>query len=260
MLKISKLNAGYEQDKQIINDLNLEVEAKTFNAIVGKNGSGKSTLCKLIACVIPADSGEISLNGQKVTNLDVAIVFQNPTDQFVRPNVYQDLAFGLENLNTSLEQIDIQIKQMAEVFGVSHLLDRSVNSLSGGEKQRIAIISNLLLAPKILILDEATDMLDPITRHNLLININDFAKKNNIIVMYITHDMNLAASLERMIVIEEGQVVANDYPANIFANPQIMKTSRLRAPYGSLLNERLSGSYQMLESSEFGEKYELKTD
>lgn len=259
MLEIRNLKYGYEVGTYVINDLNLSLKPKSFNSILGCNGSGKSTLVKLMAGILRADSGEILLAGSKLESVDVAIVFQNPQDQFVRPIVYNDLAFGLENLNIAPETIKDEINQFARCFEIEHLLDRGVHSLSGGEMQRVAIVSNILLRPKVLIMDEATDMLDPITRHNLLTKLTEFASDNDMILIYITHDMELAFSTENIIIIKNGGVVHSASPLATFNNRQVVVENRLSIPYTVELMKQVCGEYCYTNIQSFKEMYEIKT-
>ncbi len=258
MLEIKNLVFGYEYEKNIINELNLKLEAKSFNSILGSNGSGKSTLCKLIAGILKADSGQILLGGEEIKARDVAIVFQNPADQFVRPIVYNDLAFGLENLNINPKNIKEQIDNVAREFEISHLLDRSVHSLSGGEMQRVAIVSSVLLQPRVLIMDEATDMLDQITRHKLLTKLTSYAKENNIILIYITHDMELAFSTDKIIIVKGGIVTNVASPLATFNDQSIVEENRLKVPYNVELMKKICGDYCYTNLDSFKEMYELK--
>lgn len=259
MLEIKNLNYGYDYDQKVIDDLSLTLKANSFNSILGSNGSGKSTLCKLIAGVVRADSGEITLNGEEIKARDVAIVFQNPIDQFVRPTVYDDLAFGLENINMDVELIHKTINDYATEFNIRHLLDRSVGNLSGGEKQRVAIISNIMLNPKVLIMDEATDMLDPITRIDLIEKLKTHAKAQNMILMYITHDMDLAFSTDNLVILKNGDVIATGSPLSIFNNKQLVEENRLSVPYNVELMKKVCGEYCYTNLLTFKENYELNT-
>lgn len=259
MLEIKNLEYGYDFETKIINGLNLTLKSNSYNCILGSNGSGKSTLCKLIANVIEADSGEILLDGKPIKANDVAIVFQNPMDQFVRPTVYDDLAFGLENLNMAVEEIHQKIDLFATKFNIRHLLDRAVNNLSGGEKQRIAIISNIMLNPKVLIMDEATDMLDPITRIDLLNKLRAHANEQGMILIYITHDMDLAFSTDNIVIVNNGQVEITGTPLAIFNNQEVVAQNRLSVPYSVELMKKVCGEYCYTDLVTFKENYELNT-
>ncbi len=258
MLEIKNLKYGYDYDNEIIKDLSLCLKPNSFNSFLGSNGSGKSTLCKLIAHILKADSGQILLDGDPITDRDVAIVFQNPSEQFVRPSVYNDLAFGLENLNTPIDQIDNEIRKIAYDFDISNLLDRNVHSLSGGEMQRVAIVSSILLKPRVLIMDEATDMLDPITRSRLLKKLTSYAKANNMIMIYITHDMELAFSTDNIVIINDGVVDHEGSPLAIFNNKQICQANRLKVPYNVELMKKVCGEYCYTDLDSFKENYEIK--
>lgn len=257
MLEIKNLNYSYDDQKSIVSNLSLKLNANSFNSIIGSNGSGKSTLCKLIANVLRADSGEILLDNKAIDSKDVAIVFQNPSDQFVRPIVYNDLAFGLENLNIAVDEIDRQITDFAHLFNITHLLDRTISSLSGGEKQRVAIISNLMLNPKVLIMDEATDMLDPLTRIALLERVKRHAIANQMIVIYITHDMELAFSTDNIVVIKDGSVETCGAPNLVFNNQKVILDNRLEVPYSIKLMKQICGEYCYTNLLSFKESYEL---
>ncbi len=257
MLEIKNLKYGYEFETEIIKDLSLTLKSKSFNSILGSNGSGKSTLVKLIAHIVKADSGEILLDDRPITDRDVAIVFQNPAEQFVRPIVYNDLAFGLENLNMKVSDINDEINRVADEFGIKHLLDRNVHSLSGGEMQRVAIVSSILLKPRVLIMDEATDMLDPITRSRLLNQLTLFADENNIIMIYITHDMELAFSTDNIIILSDGQVTHTGTPLATFNNAKIVADNRLKVPYNVELMKVVCGEYCYTNLDSFKESYEI---
>lgn len=259
MLEIKNLEYGYDFETKIINGLNLTLKSNSYNCILGSNGSGKSTLCKLIANVIEADSGEILIDGKPIEANDVAIVFQNPMDQFVRPTVYDDLAFGLENLNMPVDQIHQKIDLFATKFNIRHLLDRAVDNLSGGEKQRIAIISNIMLNPKVLIMDEATDMLDPVTRIDLLNKLRAHASEQGMILIYITHDMDLAFSTDNIVIVNNGQVEITGTPLAIFNNQVVVDQNRLSVPYSVELMKKVCGEYCYTDLVTFKESYELNT-
>lgn len=258
MLEIRNLSYGYEYDKLIIRDLSLTLKPGSFNSILGSNGSGKSTLVKLVAHILKPDSGSILLDSVPITDRDVAIVFQNPADQFVRPIVYNDLAFGLENLNIPPTEIKRQIDEIAKAFGIGHLLERNVHSLSGGEMQRVAIVSSVLLRPRVLIMDEATDMLDPITRSRLLTQLTKFAKSNNIILIYITHDMELAFATDNIVIIKDGGVSFTGTPLATFNNQQVVAENRLSVPYNVRLMKEVCGDYCYTNLDSFKETYEIE--
>ncbi len=257
MLEIRDLKYGYDYEKVIIDIEQLEIKKSSFNCILGSNGSGKSTLCMLIANVLEKDQGTITLDGEKLGGKDVSIVFQNPMDQFVRPTVYDDLAFGLENMNMPVAKIKELITEYADKFNISHLLDRSINNLSGGEKQRVAIISNIMLKPKVLIMDEATDMLDPITRIEMIRLIKEFVIEHQMIIIYITHDMDLAFSTNNLIIIKDGKVDSVGTPLTIFNNDDIVARNRLLVPYSVRLMKRICGEYCYTDIVSFKEMYEI---
>ncbi len=195
MLKVSNLSV-----KNILNNINLSFEEGEITSIIGKNGSGKTTIVKSI-CSLIEFKGNINLNTK-----DISMVFQNPDIQFVKNIVEDDLAFGLENINLSKKEMQEKIKSFSKDFDISHLLNRSVSSLSGGEKQKIALISNLILDPKVLILDEAFEMLDARSKVKMMKFIKEIVKKKKIICINITHDNKILNFSDRVIAIKKGKV------------------------------------------------------
>lgn len=258
MLKIENLTYSYDRNP-IIAELNLEIKVNSSNALLGANGSGKSTLGKILAGIIRPDSGKITIDNQPLDENSVAIVFQNPDQQFVRPRVYDDIAFGLENKNMPIIDIESEITAIAKLFEIDHLLRRNVSSLSGGEKQRVAIVSSLILNHRLLILDEATDMLDPITRDMTIKRIIAYSHEHNITLIFITHDMELAFSIENLIIISEGKIVANSHPNSIFHNQQLVIENRLQVPDSVQIIEEVSGEFCFIGVEDFKEKYEFKS-
>ncbi len=195
MLKVSNLNV-----KDILKDINISFEAGEITSIIGSNGSGKTTLVRAIASLIEF-TGDINLK----TN-DISLVFQNPDVQFVKNIVEDDLAFGLENIKTSKKEMKEKIYSYSKEFNIEHLLKRNISSLSGGEKQKVALISNLILDPKVLILDEAFEMLDARSKVEMMVFIKKIVKKRKIICINITHDNRIINFSDTIVGINSGEI------------------------------------------------------
>ena len=167
-LEIKNLCFSYDKVTPVIDDISLSIDKGSFIAILGHNGSGKSTLAMLIVGLLEKNSGEIFFDGEEITKKNIknlqtktALVFQNPDNQFIGATVEDDIAFGLENRQVPHDQMQEEINKFAESVGMLEYLDKEPVNLSGGQKQRVALAGALILRPDILILDEATSMLDP---------------------------------------------------------------------------------------------------
>ncbi len=221
IIQITDLSFAYN-DKFVFNNLNITFKEGLYYSIIGNNGSGKSTLAKLLVGILKQNSGEIKIKD----NFKIGMVFQNPDNQFVAQKVRYDLAFGLENLGFNKKDIDLKIKDIAQKLDISHLLDYQTSDLSGGQKQRVAIASMLCMGFNVIILDEATSMIDPVAKNEFLHYIKEYKKDNDITVISITHDMSEAGSGDRVIYLKEGEVILDDTPSNVFKSnliPDFMK-------------------------------------
>ncbi|MBR3081737.1 MAG: ATP-binding cassette domain-containing protein [Clostridiales bacterium] len=209
-----------------IENLSLEIEKGSYTAILGANGSGKSTLAKLINVIEVPDSGRIVVFGKDTADDSVfwqireksACVFQNPDNQIVGTIVEEDVAFGPENLGIKLPELRERVDQALKDVGIYELRLREAASLSGGQKQKLAIAGALAMRPEILILDEATAMLDPRSRDEFLAVCEDIRHKKGLTLITITHDMSEAMRCGRVIVMSKGSKAAEGTPAKIFAD------------------------------------------
>ncbi len=216
-MKINNLNY-----KGILKDINLEFKPGEITYVLGKNGSGKSSLLKCI-------SGLVEYEGE-ITSGTKALVFQNPENQFVRSIVKDDLAFSLEKDNLNIKEMDKKILEISNIFHVDHLLNKSVLELSGGEKQKIAIISNLLLEPKVLLLDECFEMIDKKSTLEILKILQHYVKQNDIICISVVHNMEMIEKNEDIIYLKNGKV-AFDGPAKVFwENTTLLNTEVIDLP------------------------------
>ncbi len=216
-MKITNLNY-----KDILKNINIEFNPGEITYVLGKNGSGKSSLLKCI-------SGLVEYEG-KITTGTKALVFQNPENQFVRTIVKDDLAFSLEKDNLKKNEIDDKIFAISKLFKVEHLLNKSVLELSGGEKQKIAIIANLLLEPKVLLLDECFEMIDKQSTTEILKIVQQYVQQNNIICINVVHNMEMIKSNEFIIYLKNGEIVF-DGPANVFwKNSSLLRDEAIDLP------------------------------
>jgi energy-coupling factor transport system ATP-binding protein len=219
--------------KEAISHLSLSVEKGEWIAVVGPNGSGKSTLAKLIIGLLTPQSGEIFVDGQKLSNdtvydirQKIGIIFQNPDNQFVGVTVRDDIAFGLENLQVPYPEMLKRIDTYAAKLKMTEFLDKEPSALSGGQKQRVAIAGALAMQPEVMIFDEATSMLDPKGRLETLQAMNELrAQKTTLLT--ITHDLKEALQADRVIVLHEGSVLAAGKPRDILTQSDVLKKAKL---------------------------------
>ena len=238
-ISVSNLSFSYSKNQNIIDDVSFDIEEGKYVSIVGPNGSGKSTLARLIVGLLDKTNGSISLFGQEVDKKnivslrkDIGIVFQNPDNQFIGATVEDDIAFGLENKLTRKEEMRDIVQNIANSLGVSPFLTKEPSNLSGGQKQRVALAGVLALSPKLLILDEATSMLDPKGKKEIFELIKEIKKNNpSLTIVSITHDVEEAYLSDQVIVIVDGKVAFNDVPSKIFSNEEKLKEYHLRTPF-----------------------------
>ena len=232
ILEVKNLSFEYNQELKALKDVSFNVEKGEFLCVLGHNGSGKSTLAKLIMGLHAASSGEIIIDNE-VLNIDtvedlrskLGIVFQNPDNQFVGITVKDDIAFGLENRNMSREEMFERIDHYSKLVGVDHLLARDPGSLSGGEKQKVAIAGILACEPEIIIFDESTSMLDPKSTKELLSTIKTL--KGSKTIIYITHNLNEALLADKVMVMNGGKIVASGTVTEVFKQKEIIKDAGL---------------------------------
>ena len=233
IIEIKDLSFQYVENEPVLRDVNLTIKKGEWVSVLGHNGSGKSTLSKLIIGLLKADKGTITVDGITLTEETVhdvrrkiGIVFQNPDNQFVGVTVEDDIAFGMENLCFSREEMVEKIQTYAKKVNMDSYLKKEPHNLSGGQKQRVAIAGILAMNTDIIIFDEATSMLDPKGRDKIMEYIKDL-NKMGVTIISITHDMKEAVHSDRIIVLKEGQVLAADSTKNILNNKQILNASNL---------------------------------
>ena len=231
-----------------IEEITLDIKRGQSVAIIGHNGSGKSTLAKLIDGILVQKSGDIFIFGVKMTDdnvlllrRDIALVFQNPDSQFIGATVRDDIAFGLENECVDPKAMPQMIEECAKKVGMEEYLDREPCNLSGGQKQRVAIAGAIARKSSILILDEASAMLDPKGKSELRALIKKTREENpDLTVLNITHELEDASVADRVVVLNAGKVVLDGTPFEVFSHVEELKGMRLDIPFVQKLKQSLS--------------------
>ena len=231
-----------------IKEITLDIKRGQSVAIIGHNGSGKSTLAKLIDGILVQKSGDIFIFAVKMTDdnvlllrRDIALVFQNPDSQFIGATVRDDIAFGLENECVNPKAMPQMIEECAKKVGMEEYLDREPCNLSGGQKQRVAIAGAIARKSSILILDEASAMLDPKGKSELRALIKKTREENpDLTVLNITHELEDASVADRVIVLNAGKVVLDGTPFEVFSHVEELKGMRLDIPFVQKLKQSLS--------------------
>ncbi|MFZ1252976.1 MAG: energy-coupling factor ABC transporter ATP-binding protein [Trichococcus flocculiformis] len=226
IIELRNVTFSYSEEdaRPALNNVSLKIQQGEWIAIIGPNGSGKSTLAKTINGLIEANSGEVIIEGV-VLNAEtvwdvrkkIGMVFQNPDNQFVGSTVQDDVAFGLENVGIPREEMVKRVADAVAAVNMANFMDKEPARLSGGQKQRVAIAGIVALSPDIIILDEATTMLDPEGRHEVIETIQEIKEKENLTVISITHDIDEAAKANRIFVMEAGQLTRIGTPEEIFS-------------------------------------------
>ncbi|EFQ56957.1 energy-coupling factor ABC transporter ATP-binding protein [Streptococcus downei] len=243
IISVDKLNFKYqEEDDNILKDVTFHVKQGEWLAILGHNGSGKSTLVRLLDGLLEAQSGQIRIAGQVLSETNVwdlrrkiGMVFQNPDNQFVGATVADDVAFGLENQGLPYEEMKVQVQEALDLVGMADFAEREPARLSGGQKQRVAIAGIVAMRPEILILDEATSMLDPEGRLDLMATIKTVRDKYAMTVISITHDLDEVAMSDRVLVMKAGQIESSSTPSDLLGRGDDLLNLGLDIPFSSQL-------------------------
>ena len=247
IIEVKDLSFRYKEDQEYydVNNVSFHVKRGEWLSIVGHNGSGKSTTIRLIDGLLEAESGEIWINDQLLSSENVwdlrrqiGMVFQNPDNQFVGATVEDDVAFGLENQGLPREEMKKRVAESLELVGMLDFKKREPARLSGGQKQRVAIAGVVALRPAILILDEATSMLDPEGRRELIQTVQEIRKDYQMTVVSITHDLEEVAMSDRVLVMKKGQVESTSSPRELFSRADLDQIG-LDDPFTNQLRESL---------------------
>ena len=247
IIEVKDLSFRYKEDQEYydVNNVSFHVKRGEWLSIVGHNGSGKSTTIRLIDGLLEAESGEIWIDDQLLSSENVwdlrrqiGMVFQNPDNQFVGATVEDDVAFGLENQGLPREEMKKRVAESLELVGMLDFKKREPARLSGGQKQRVAIAGVVALRPAILILDEATSMLDPEGRRELIQTVQEIRKDYQMTVVSITHDLEEVAMSDRVLVMKKGQVESTSSPRELFSRADLDQIG-LDDPFTNQLRESL---------------------
>ena len=232
------MESGEIKEDKVLKDINIEIEKGSFTAVLGHNGSGKSTLAKHFNAILLPSGGKVYVKGMDTADENnifnirqsAGMVFQNPDNQMVAALVEDEVAFAPENLGVEPKEIRRRVDECLEIVNMTKYAQSSPSKLSGGQKQRVAIASVLAMNPEILILDEPTAMLDPKGRSEVIKTIKMLNEEKDITVVLITHYMDEAAQADRTVVIDDGEIVLDGTPKEVFKNVEKLKSLGLDVP------------------------------
>lgn len=261
MIELKDVKYQYNEYDIALRGVSFNVPDGSFTSIIGHNGSGKSTIAKLLVGLAKPTGGKIYYDGEELTEKTVAnirkkvgIVFQNPDNQFVGYNVKYDIAFGLENHNVERKEMIELIDKYTKLVDMHNFLEREPGSLSGGQKQRVAIAGILALNCDIIILDEATSMLDPEGVVEITKLICELKEKYHKTLITITHDLDLAMRSDKIVVLREGKIIKEGLPLEIFKERDILLSSNLDMPFSQKAyylasqNEKLNNNKELMDA------------
>lgn len=234
-ITFENVSFAYNEETPILKNFNLTIFSGEMVALIGHNGSGKSTLAKIIMGLLPINEGKIYINDTLVdeNNMEelrsnMGIIFQNPDNQFVGVTVKDDIAFGLENKCLKREEMINRIDKYLKLVDMSDYINANPEELSGGQKQRVAIAGAMALEPDLLIFDESTSMLDPLGTKEVNSMIAKIKGELNKTIVVITHNLSEASFADRVIVLNNGNIVADGKPLDVFKNISILEESGLK--------------------------------
>ncbi|HLT56718.1 MAG TPA: energy-coupling factor ABC transporter ATP-binding protein [Bacillota bacterium] len=246
---ISFQNVSFRYDENqpwVLKNVSFEIHKNEWVAIIGHNGSGKSTIAKLLNGLLFPQKGEIAINGKPINEetvwdirKEVGMVFQNPDNQFVGATVQDDVAFGMENRGIPREEMEKRIDETLQAVGMGEYRLTEPHRLSGGQKQRVAIASVLAVSPEVLILDEATAMLDPRGRKEIMHTVANLQQSKELALITITHDLHEVVQADRVIVMNEGEIWDEGLPREIFSKKDELQKIGLDVPFITALAAEL---------------------
>ena len=248
IIDVKNLSFRYKESQEYydVKDITFHVKRGEWLSIVGHNGSGKSTTVRLIDGLLEAESGEIVIDGQRLTEENIwnirrqiGMVFQNPDNQFVGATVEDDVAFGLENQGLSRQEMKKRVEEALDLVRMLNFKKPEPARLSGGQKQRVAIAGVVALRPAILILDEATSMLDPEGRRELIETVKGIRKDYDMTIISITHDLEEVAMSDRVLVLKKGEIDSTSSPRELFSRSDLDQIG-LDDPFSNQLKHSLS--------------------
>lgn len=244
---LKNLSFGYDEGKLNLKNITNDIKKGQSIAFIGHNGSGKSTMAKLIDGILVQNEGDIYIFGVKMTDdnalilrKNIGLVFQNPDSQFIGATVKDDIAFGLENECVDPKKMDDIIADCAKKVGMEDYLESEPSHLSGGQKQRVAIAGAIARNPKILILDEAGAMLDPKGKRQIREIIKKRKEENpDLTIINITHEIDDAYDSDRVLVLNDGNIIMDDTPEIVFSKDDLLKEIHLDIPFAHKLGKEL---------------------
>ena len=252
IIEINNLSFKYSGENidniPTLKNISLAINKGEFVAFLGHNGSGKSTLAKMLNGLLKPDEGSVIVNGINTKDEDndisvkrtVGMVFQNPDNQIVASIVEEDVAFGAENLGFEPSETRRRVDEALKTVNMFDYKDYPPHKLSGGQKQRVAIAGVLAMEPSCIVFDEATAMLDPVGRKEVIETIKKLNNEKKITIILITHNMEETVDCDKIFVMDKGEIIACDKPANIFSNLPLLKKSGLSLPQSSELLLKLN--------------------
>jgi len=247
IIKVKDVCFSYDEKNNAVDHVSFEIKEGSYTTIIGHNGSGKSTLAKLLIGLKEAKSGTIEIDGLPLDLEHVydirsraGVVFQNPDNQFIGSTVADDIAFGLENHLIPSENMQSIIEEMAEKVGMKNFLHAEPTNLSGGQKQRVAIAGVLAMNLKIIILDEATSMLDPKGKREINALIDELHEKTNLTILSITHDIEEVTKSDHVIVLNDGKIIMQGKPKEVLMQEDKLIKASLDIPFALKLTNALS--------------------
>lgn len=257
LIEVKDLVYSYSGEKNAVDGISFAIEEGSYTTIIGHNGSGKSTVAKLMAGLLSAKAGEITIDGLlmnennlKAIRNELGIVFQNPDNQFIGSTVQDDIAFGLENRKVKSEEMKAIIDEYIEKVNLKKFLNSEPQNLSGGQKQRVAIAGVMAMQPKIIIFDEATSMLDPKGKKEIKKLMSDLSKENKFTIISITHDIEEVLQSDDCIVLNKGKVFMHDVPEKVFSKPEQLRKIDLDIPFISKVKESFGSKHIKLKSND----------
>ena len=239
IITLQNLSYNYEDDgSEVIKDISFSVKRGEFVALLGHNGSGKSTVAKHLNAIVLPTGGKVYVDGMDTADEElltqirttVGLVFQNPDNQMVASIVEEDVAFGPENLGISNPELRERVDEALKAVGMYDYRRKAPHELSGGQKQRVAIAGIIAMRPKCIVLDEPTAMLDPGGREEVMSTVMSLCRSEGITVVLITHYMEEAAVADRVIVLDDGKILTEGTPLEVFSQVELLKEHRLDVP------------------------------
>ncbi len=245
-IEVNNLTFSYDSETDVLKDISLRIPKGSYTTIIGHNGSGKSTIAKVLIGLLEPQAGTVKILGRELNEENlydlrshIGIGFQNPDNQFIGSTVADDIAFGLENRQVPQEDMQAIIEESAAKVGMNDYLNAEPTNLSGGQKQRVAIAGILAVKPDVIVFDESTSMLDPQGKASINKQIRELNKNKDRTIISITHDMDEVAQSEYVIVLENGQVMMEGTPQEIFAHQDELEKMGLALPFALKISNRL---------------------